>query len=272
MTDMISVIVTTYNWADALEACLNSLLAQSDQHFEIIIADDGSSDATLQKINKFIANTTISLRHVYHEDMGFRAGTIRNKAVSISNGKYLLFLDGDCVAFPHFISRHRLLAETDYFVPGNRILLSPSYTQNILQQKIKLHTKKIGFFVAQWIKGNINRILPLLHIRHNDWRYRQSTQWQKAMTCNLGIWKQDFLAVNGFDELFEGWGYEDSDLVIRLIHQGIRRKEGRFAIPVLHLWHPQNDRSQHDENYRRLLDRLTDKDMIIAQKGVDQYL
>ena len=92
------------------------------------------------------------------------------------------------------------------------------------------------------------------------------------MTCNLGVWKQDFIAVNGFDELFEGWGYEDSDLVIRLIHQDIKRKEGRFAAPVLHLWHRQNDRSRHDANFQRLLQRVDNQHFIRAERGVDQYL
>ncbi len=92
------------------------------------------------------------------------------------------------------------------------------------------------------------------------------------MTCNLGVWKSDFIRVNGFDELFEGWGFEDSDLVIRLIHAGIVRKEGRFAVPVLHLWHPHNDKSKQDMNYQRLLERLHQQDFILAKKGVSQYL
>jgi predicted glycosyltransferase involved in capsule biosynthesis len=80
------------------------------------------------------------------------------------------------------------------------------------------------------------------------------------------------VAVNGFDHVFEGWGYEDSDLVIRLIHHGVKRKEGRFAVPVLHLWHKQNDRSEQQENYQRLMARLAQADFVRAEKGVSQYL
>jgi predicted glycosyltransferase involved in capsule biosynthesis len=78
------------------------------------------------------------------------------------------------------------------------------------------------------------------------------------------------VAVNGFDQLFEGWGYEDSDLVIRLIHHGIKRKEGRFAVPVLHLWHRQNDRSEQQKNYQRLMERLQDKAFVRAEEGLAQ--
>ncbi|MGR8929483.1 MAG: glycosyltransferase family 2 protein [Gammaproteobacteria bacterium] len=272
MTELISVIVTTYNWPDALAACLNSLLAQNDSHFEIIIADDGSSAETHQLISDYRQNSPIAIRHVHHEDKGFRAGTIRNKAAAVSVGQYLLFVDGDCIALPNFIQRHRKLAEPGYFVPGNRVLLNQAYTDVVLQQNIALHTGSFLFFGRLWLQRNINRLLPLIYWPFNSWRYRQPGYWQKAMTCNLAVWKNDFIAANGFDEIFEGWGYEDSDLVIRLIHQGIKRKEGRFAVPVLHLWHQQNDRSQHDQNYQRLLDRLNDKMLIRAGRGIDQYL
>jgi predicted glycosyltransferase involved in capsule biosynthesis len=86
------------------------------------------------------------------------------------------------------------------------------------------------------------------------------------------MWKHDFMLVNGFDELFDGWGYEDSDLVVRLIHAGIKRKEGRFAVPVLHLWHPQNDKSNQDINYKRLMERLGMDNFVLAEKGVSQYV
>ena len=271
MTTLISVIVTTYIWPEALAACLNSLLVQRDQSFEIIIADDGSTDATHQLIKSTSLRSQIAISHIYQEDHGFRAGTIRNKAVAASKGEYLLFLDGDCVVFPNFIFRHRQLSEAGYFIPGNRLLLSQRYTQQVLQQQIPLHTYSYLNFLGLWVQRKINRLLPLMFIPFHGWRYRQPQMWQKAMTCNLAIWKKDFIAVNGFDEVFEGWGYEDSDLVIRLIHQGIKRKEGRFALPVLHLWHAQNDRTKHDQNYSRLLERLNDPDLIQAKLGFDQY-
>lgn len=272
MSGLISVIVTTYNWPEALAACLLSLLDQQDRQFEIVVADDGSNPATQHLIADFLKNSPIPIRHVWHEDQGFRAGTIRNKAVAACRGNYLIFVDGDCVMLPNFIRRHRQLAETGYFVPGNRVLLNESFTAQVLLRKTPLHRQSFGFFLAQWLQRRINRVLPLLYLPLDHWRYEQPRNWQKAMTCNLAVWKNDFLAVNGFDEVFEGWGYEDSDLVIRLIHHGIKRKEGRFAAPVLHLWHRHNDRSRHDENYRRLLRRVADNTVIRAEQGVDQYI
>ncbi len=268
---LISVIVTTYNWPEALKACLTSLMAQTDRHFEILIADDGSTDSTAKLIAGF-QEYCIPVRHIYHEDQGFRAGTIRNKAVAESNGEYLIFIDGDCVVFPDFVAKHRKLASANRFVAGNRVLLNREFTNEALQNNIPLHLKTFRYFYHLLRQQKINRIIALLRLPLGLLRLLQPKKWKKAMTCNLGIWKNDFLQVNGFDELFEGWGYEDSDLVIRLIHQRVYRKEGRFAVPVVHLWHRHYDKSRQDINYQRLLERLKQKDFVMALKGVDQHL
>ncbi|TRW90204.1 glycosyltransferase family 2 protein [Candidatus Methylobacter oryzae] len=268
----ISVIVTTYNWPAALELCLDSLFAQQDKGFEIIIADDGSTPLNQALAKAYCSQSPVPVQYVHHEDQGFRAGTIRNKAVANSQGEYLLFIDGDCVCPADFIARHRRLAESGYFVPGNRVLLNKSFTQQAIEQHIALHQKSLSYFVLLWLQKKINRVLPFIRLPLGLLRTLRPNKWQKAMTCNLALWKSDFLQVNGFDELFEGWGFEDSDLVIRLIHAGVKRKEGRFAVPVLHLWHNHNDKSKQDLNYQRLLDRLKQRDFIAATKGVSQYL
>jgi hypothetical protein len=173
--------------------------------------------------------------------------------------------------FPGFIGAHRKLASTGYFVPGNRVLLNKPFTQAVLTEQLALYNQSFHDFVLYRLSGKVNRISPLLRLPLGPFRILKPRHWQKAITCNLAMWKQDFIQVNGFDELFEGWGYEDSDLVIRLIHNGVKRKEGRFAIPVLHLWHRQNDQSRHDQNYQRLMERLQQNDFIRAEKGLDQY-
>jgi GT2 family glycosyltransferase len=268
---LISIIVSTYNWPEALSACLESLSAQTDRHFEIVVADDGSTSATTELIKYHISHCPVSVKHVYHEDQGFRLSTIRNKAVAHCEGEYLVFLDGDCVVFPGFVSMHRYLSSELYFVSGNRILLNEALTKNVLTNHISLYQQTYHYFFSQWLTGRINRISPLLRLPLGPLRKFQPHQWKKAKGCNLAMWRKDLLGVNGFDELFEGWGYEDSDLVIRLMHNGINRKEGRYAVPVLHLWHRQNDQSQHDQNFQRLMERLQKKDFIRAEKGLSQY-
>jgi len=91
------------------------------------------------------------------------------------------------------------------------------------------------------------------------------------MTCNLAAWRENLLNINGFDETYAGWGLEDSDLTIRLIRSGIYRKSARFAAPVIHLWHKENDRFYFEKNKQRL-DELVASNRILASKGASQYL
>ncbi len=248
----ISVIVTTYNRSDALRCVLKSLYAQGDRDFEIIIADDGSELVHQRSIREFIAGQEIVTHYVWQEDQGFRAGAVRNQAVAASAGEYLIFVDGDCIVLPDFVATHRRLAAPGRFVAGNRVLLTPAFSQQVVGGEVVLHRRGRGFLAYCWLRRRLNRLLPLLRLPLGGWRLRRPTRWQQVMSCNLAIWREDFVAVRGFDEAFTGWGHEDSELVVRLIQAGVYRKEGRFAVPVLHLWHPPQDRSQQSENWQRL--------------------
>jgi predicted glycosyltransferase involved in capsule biosynthesis len=96
-------------------------------------------------------------------------------------------------------------------------------------------------------------------------------RWQGVKTCNMSLWREDLLRVNGMDEAFSGWGLEDSDLVIRLYRAGVRQKTARFAAPVFHLWHRESDRSKFAENQKRF-DELLRSDRVRAALGIDRYL
>ena len=266
-----SVIVTTYNRPDALAAVLQGLAAQSDRDFEVLVADDGSGPETAQVLQQQARAFPVPLVHVWQEDQGFRAGAARNRAVAQAQGEYLLFLDGDCVPLPDFVSRHKALADPHWFVAGNRILLSPSFTEHALQAGWALHARSALQWLWARLRGQINRLTPLLRLGNAGWRKVSPLRWQGARTCNLAVWREDFVAVNGFDEAYAGWGHEDADLAVRLIRQGTRRKDGRFATAVLHLWHRENDRSREQDNAQRLA-HILQSTHTRASLGVDQYL
>jgi len=252
----ISVVVTTYNRPDALRAVLDGLAAQSDRGFEVLVADDGSRDDTRLLVEATGAAFPVPLTHVWQEDRGFRAGAARNRASVQARGDYLVFLDGDCVPRPDFIARHRALAEPGWMVAGNRILLSEAFTRAALDARLPLHAWSNAEWRAARGRGEINRTLPLLYLPLGPLRKLAATRWQRVRTCNLGVRTQDFVRVGGFDETFEGWGFEDSDLAVRLINAGIHRKEGAFATGVLHLWHRENDRLHEGRNWELLQQRL----------------
>lgn len=267
-----AVIVTTYNRPDALAVVLDGYLAQDTHAFELIIADDGSTDDTRALIADYARRSPFPLRHVWQEDRGFRAATVRNRALAATGADYVILSDGDCVPPRDFVSRHRRLAESGYFLSGNRVLLSERFTAQALQQHLPLYDWDLPRWLIAWLKRDINRWLPMVRLPDNAFRKRAPSRWKGVKTCNLSAWRADLIAVNGFDESYAGkWGLEDSDLVIRLLHAGIKHKSARFAAPVFHLWHREADKRGLMEN-QRLLDALIASQRTCAKPGVDQYL
>src|SRR5450830_851652 len=109
-SELVSVVITTYNRTDALLAVLDGLSRQTDKIFEVILADDGSSEVNQKQIFKSDLAQMLQVIHVWHPDVGFTASRIRNRGVSASKGRYIIFLDGDCVPEIDFIARHKALA------------------------------------------------------------------------------------------------------------------------------------------------------------------
>ncbi|HYD61906.1 MAG TPA: glycosyltransferase family 2 protein [Noviherbaspirillum sp.] len=257
---LISVIVTTYNRPDALSAVIRALLDQTDPDFEVIIADDGSGQPTRDALAAFrhAAHTRGLKRlvHAWQPDDGFRASAARNLGVFASQGEYLVFLDGDCVPRPDFIARHRLLAERGFMVSGSRVLLSEEFTKSVLSSGEAIHTRGLSYWLQQRLAGNTNKIVPLLHFPNTGLRHYRKVKWSRIKSCNLAIWRDDYAAVDGFDESFVGWGHEDADVVLRLARHGIRRKGGAFSTEVFHLWHRENTRATESENRKRVEERM----------------
>jgi glycosyltransferase involved in cell wall biosynthesis len=244
MSGLISLIVTTYNRVDALAAVLAAVAHQADRGFEVVMADDGSGPETRAAIDCWRSRIGVPLSHVWQQDQGFRAAEIRNRAILASRGEYCIFLDGDCLVRPDFIARHRRLAEQGWFVTGNRVLLSPALSAAVLREGLRPELWTAREWVWQRLRGGVNRLAAVSRLPLGPARKLAMRQWRGARSCNLAVWRSDLDRVDGFDASFSGWGREDSDLLIRLIHCGVRRKDGRFATGVIHLWHPEAERAR----------------------------
>ena len=263
----ISVIVTTHNRPDALNAVLRGLARQTERHFEVVVADDGSTAETATLLKSWQSRLRQPLVHVWQEHRGFRAAEIRNRAILASRGAYCIFLDGDCIPRSDFVQEHRQLAEFGWLVVGNRVLMSQALTDAILRRRLDPERWSVTDVVSARLKHNINRIAPLFHATLGPMRKIRPKYWWGARSCNLAVWRSDLDAVDGFDANYVGWGLEDSDLLIRLLRAGVNRKDGRFATGVLHLWHPLADPSSLSAN-QQLLDAVQRSDRIRSLRGM----
>jgi glycosyltransferase involved in cell wall biosynthesis len=267
VAELISVIVTTFNREDALDAVLRSLAGQTDRDFEVVVADDGSGPDTAGLVDSWKAKFARRLGRVWHADCGFRAAEIRNRAILATRGAYCIFLDGDCIVRPDFIGTHRRLAEPGCFVTGNRVLLSPELTMTVLREKQAPETWGAARWLAERARGGVNRLSALLHLPLGFLRGTRQHAWKGARSCNLAIWRSDLERVDGFDAAYSGWGKEDSDIIVRLLRAGVHRKDGVFATGVIHLWHAEADRSQLTENEIKLGEVIAG-DRVRAQRGL----
>ncbi len=264
-----AVIVTTYNRPDALAVVLEGYRGQSDQDFELVVADDGSKAETAEIVRQFVRHAPFPLTHIWHEDRGFRAAAIRNRAVASTEADYVVFTDGDCVPSRHFVRVHKLLAEPGYFLGSNRVLLSARLTSRVLRWRLPIHAWSGIDWMQSWFRRDVNRVLPLIRLPDGPFRKWMPDRWEGIKTCNLSAWRTDLIRVNGLDESYEGWGLEDSDLVIRFLHAGVKHKNARFAATVFHLWHPEQDRMGLPANQKRL-EGLLRSTTVRAAIGLDQ--
>jgi glycosyltransferase involved in cell wall biosynthesis len=258
-----SLIITTFNWKEALELSILSVLKQTRLPDEIVIADDGSDNTTKEIVDRLANSSSIPLIHSWQQNKGFRLARSRNKAIAKSTGDYLILIDGDIVLEQHFIADHINAAKTGFFVQGTRVLLKESITRQALQQKeLKACLSSPG------LENRKNCLRSNLLSRLFSF---SSTKLPGIKTCNFAFWKNDALAINGFNEEFLGWGREDSEFTARLFNNGIKRQNLRFHAIAYHLYHPIHSRQNLTIN-DAILANTCNKHLTWCKNGLAQHL
>ncbi len=230
----VSFIITTYNNPTALEKVLEGVLHQERHPDEVLIADDGSGYETARVVNNFTQRAPFPAKHVWQEDRGFRLAKIRNEAIKQSSGDYVIVLDGDCVISRHFLSDHIKLAERGCFIQGKRILVSKEAVASFNYN----HANSVLSLIKMAITGKISNIHHLIHLPLDIPIKNRRLKGIKG--CNMSYFKNDILAVNGYNEDFVDWGNEDSELACRFFNYGLQKKVHPFMAICFHLWHPTN--------------------------------
>ncbi|MBC5785342.1 glycosyltransferase [Ramlibacter sp. USB13] len=260
-------VVLTYNRADALLAVLRSLAPQCGGDHVVVIADDGSRSDHVEMLRAGLPRFSCPVRHVWQPDVGFTASRSRNLGAAHAGADYVVFMDGDCVPTPHFVRLHAQLAQPGCFVNGSRVLLSPELTREAVEGRVDL--SRLG--AADWLRlrlaGDVNKLTHLAAWAGAPFRIEERFRWKGIRSCNFALPWRDFEAVNGFDEIYSGWGHEDADLVLRLHHHGSRRKNGFLGTEVFHLWHRESSREGEQANHERVLARMK-TGIIRAESGL----
>lgn len=258
-----TLVTPTYNWPEALELLLLSVLNQTILPNEVIIADDGSREDTKQLIEDFQKKFPIPLIHIWHEDLKNRKPRIMNKAIAVAKYDYIIEIDGDIIMNTHFIEDHLTFAEKGYYLFGSRVNIQEKLLPDLFSEKI-IHFN----FFSKGIKkrGRTLRIPFLINFAKSvDKRSR------KLRGCNMSFWKEDFIKINGFNESIIGWGMEDSEMIQRLHNIGIKGKRLKYSGIVYHIFHKEQSKS-HLEINNEIERQTTEKKLTFIEKGINQYL
>jgi glycosyltransferase involved in cell wall biosynthesis len=261
-----TLIVATYNWPEALRVCLLSIKRQSVFPDEVIIADDGSKEATKAVIDEMRKDFPAPLIHVWQPDEGFQLAKIRNRAIVKAKGDYIIQIDGDLLLHRHFINDHILFREHGFFVTGSRVLMNEELSTKILHNpefSVSVFSKGIKNFFNGIRAKAVGDVLAK--------RYRSNKSIYYVKGCNMAFWRQDLIKVNGYNETFVGWGREDSEIAIRLHNIGVHKKFLKLQGIVYHIHHKEADRGNEQKNTDMMEQTIKNK-ITWCEKGLEQYL
>ena len=272
VVDSLSVIITTYNQPHYLELVLWGFYYQTNQNFEIVIADDGSGEETKELIEWFKSNTSLNLIHVWHPDDGFRKCTILNKAILSSNSDYLLFTDGDCIPRKDFIDVHMKLAKKEQFLSGGYFKLNDKVSKLITPESIKQQNP----FNRKWLtKCGQDFTYKFLKLTNQKWLTSLLNQITTTKPTwnghNVSGWKKDIIDVNGYNEDMV-YGGLDRELGERLENYGIRGKQVRYSAVVVHLDHPRPYKKKElVEKNKNIRKNVRENKIYFTENGLNQH-
>jgi GT2 family glycosyltransferase len=246
----IDVIVATYNWPDALERTLIGFSQQTDLDFSIVIADDGSDRVTGSVVKGFAHKNPINITHCWQEDRGFRKARILNKAMKRSQAQQVIFTDQDSIPHPSFAAEHRKRFIRNGVLVGGYLRLSQEYCGRLTNDMVEK-----GDYVGQ-VTNQRQKTLIWKHLKHLFYIFNPlHSRRPSIMGLNFSLDRQTFLAVNGFDVNYEGWGQEDSDLANRLWRARKPFRSFWHLCLAFHQWHPEHSTKKEKLNriyYKRL--------------------
>lgn len=262
----ISVIVAVYNRLEYLKNILLALEIQTKKPFEVIIVDDGSSENLMEAIESVIPIISYKLKHVYQKDLGFRAARSRNNGARIAEGEYLIFLDQDVLFDEKFIENLNSKIKLGEVIKMDAISLDKSNSK-IINEKININNlfdyKFVNEILAKEDKRKMQKKYLKDKFRNILFSLKLEKRGAKLIGLGIGILKADFIAINGFDENYIGWGYEDDDLGNRIYCYGLKVIPYYYKKILVHMYHKEEISKKISPNEKYYYKR---KDEIFRKK------
>lgn len=270
----VSIIIAVYKDIDALELVLTSLKNQTYKNFEVVVVEDGSN----KEIKEFLRSIDdLDIKHTAQEDLGVRKARSQNNGVISSSGEYLIFIDGDCILYTTFIEGHVELAESGYVLSGRRLNLNQALTQKLRNRDITaLDIQKNLFFkYISLAFDKTTRFEQGIAIDPKGFLYnhfiKNAERNTSILGCNFSCFKDDMLAINGFDESYaESAVSDDMDLDWRFRAYGLRLKSCKNVANMFHLYHQAHDRGDASAQVALMKEREL-KGLYLCDKGINTH-
>jgi glycosyltransferase involved in cell wall biosynthesis len=261
-TPTLALVINTFNQPDYLARLLAAVARQTQPPDEILLADDGSDEKTRAVFSDWAAAQRRRTAHLWQAHENFRRAHILNQAIAAAQSDYLVFLDGDTLPHPAFIADHRAAAQRGFFVQGHRAMIGEKAAAWFGKNDFSADRRRAVFQ---------NQISSLKNSFRWPFAVRKIQSHLRGIRgCNLGIWRDDLVRVNGYNENFTGWGREDSELAARLLNAGLRRLDLRGRALCFHLWHPPASRANLVAN-DGLLEKTVSEKIARCEQGLDRH-
>jgi glycosyltransferase involved in cell wall biosynthesis len=260
----LALAITSYERPDALAAVLACVARQRVAPAEVVIADDGSGAATREVAAEFIARSPVPARIVSQPHEGFRVARLRNLAIAATEMEYLVFIDGDMLPHPEFIADHARFARQGFYTQGVRVHTDARLTRRLIADPAQWP----GFWSSGL--GGLRRAYLLHSPAAASLTRTLANGFVAIKACNQGIWRDDLIRVNGFNEAIEGWGPEDKELAARLGNSGVRRQTLLFGGIACHLHHAPASRAELPRNLALLADARRER-RVRCDLGLDAH-
>jgi glycosyltransferase involved in cell wall biosynthesis len=269
-----SVLLATFDMPRHLELVLTGLCRQVEvtETFEVFVCDDGSQEETRSLIRKFQAIAPFPIIHLWQAHQGFRKCRMLNEALRLARGETTIFLDGDCVPHPRFVQDHLDEQEEGYYLAGRRVELGPWISATVTTEDVRA-----GLFdgpsirlLQSCIKEDSQYFQRSLRIPNRGfWKLLRGPMKLNEVPdlkgCNFSVARSALETINGFDEAYEGYGREDTDVELRLQNLGLKIKSLKGMALQFHVWHPRREFTPSNDGRLEEV-RLTKR--VVCQSGI----